>query len=209
MSFKIAKSRYKSIEDRSFETYIDLFLIRSYLDNSSLKQATLQSFESFNYNDARIKECLKAYQLPSDNSEFQKRSLKELDKAIELWHDNHNLKDYKEHFCKTHLISESEFMEFYGMNDQERTCGYCKINEDEFGRIIDKELISTKRLSTRGRTMEVDQMDPNKGYRRENLILTCYWCNNAKTDEFTYKEFIPIGESIGQIFRDRLDGIAK
>jgi hypothetical protein len=34
--------------------------------------------------------------------------------------------------------------------------------------------------------------------------MSCYWCNNAKTDEFDDIEFKPIGELIGKTLRKRL-----
>jgi len=34
-------------------------------------------------------------------------------------------------------------------------------------------------------------------YNDTNCVFACYWCNNAKTDAFTEKEFKPIGDVIG------------
>jgi hypothetical protein len=34
--------------------------------------------------------------------------------------------------------------------------------------------------------------------------MCCYWCNNAKTDEFTPTEFKFIGQMIGNIWNTRL-----
>ena len=53
--------------------------------------------------------------------------------------------------------------------------------------------------------MEVVRIELNKGYEEGNLVLSCYWCNNAKTDEFTATEFKPIGELIGQTLKARLN----
>lgn len=33
--------------------------------------------------------------------------------------------------------------------------------------------------------------------------MACYWCNNAKTDEFSAEEFAPVGKEIGEIFKNR------
>ena len=38
----------------------------------------------------------------------------------------------------------------------------------------------------------------------ENCVVCCYWCNNAKTDEFNYYEFIPIGKEIQRAWEARL-----
>jgi len=34
--------------------------------------------------------------------------------------------------------------------------------------------------------------------------MSCYWCNNAKTDEFTAEEFAVIGKAIAMVWHDRL-----
>lgn len=34
--------------------------------------------------------------------------------------------------------------------------------------------------------------------------MACYWCNNAKTDEFTAEEFKEIGKEIRKIWDVRL-----
>jgi hypothetical protein len=39
----------------------------------------------------------------------------------------------------------------------------------------------------------------------ENLTLACYWCNNGKTDTFTFDEAIEIGKSIQSIWEKRLN----
>jgi hypothetical protein len=43
------------------------------------------------------------------------------------------------------------------------------------------------------------------GYTTGNLALCCYWCNNAKSDEFSAEEFQPVAEALGQVWRQRLE----
>ena len=52
--------------------------------------------------------------------------------------------------------------------------------------------------------LEIDRKRPNEEYTTDNSVLCCYWCNNAKTDEFCATEFKAIGEEIGKIWRKRL-----
>jgi hypothetical protein len=88
---------------------------------------------------------------------------------------------------------------------QEQKCCYCGITEAEIARLIDGGLLTTKRLSKRGRHLEIERKDPNVCYDNfNNLSLACYWCNNAKTDTFTAEEFKSIGKAISQIWKDRL-----
>lgn len=64
--------------------------------------------------------------------------------------------------------------------------------------------------NTRGQHMEVDRANPFDDYRyykpdakHRSLVLSCYWCNNAKTDEFTYEEFKDIGKAIKAVWDSR------
>ena len=96
-----------------------------------------------------------------------------------------------------------DFHKWYTIAD--RQCNYCNITEPEIKALIDKEQIHTKRLTTRGRTLEIERRKPNKPYDdTDNLVFCCYWCNNAKTDEFTEKEFEKIGSCIADIWKNRM-----
>lgn len=86
----------------------------------------------------------------------------------------------------------------------DRECKFCGIKESEFELLIKNGLIQTKRLRTRGKALEVDQLVPYKGYVSGNIVTCCYWCNNAKTDEFTFEEFKEIGKEIRKVWEVRL-----
>ena len=54
-------------------------------------------------------------------------------------------------------------------------------------------------------SMEIDRKNSNKEYTADNIVLCCYWCNNAKSDEFTFDEFKKyIAPGINQTWNDRL-----
>jgi 5-methylcytosine-specific restriction endonuclease McrA len=56
-----------------------------------------------------------------------------------------------------------------------------------------------------GRKLELDRKDPDLTYENlNNLVLACYWCNNAKTDTFTNEEFMKVGEAFKAIWQKRL-----
>ena len=46
-------------------------------------------------------------------------------------------------------------------------------------------------------------MDEND-YKLDNVVLACYWCNNAKTDEFSPNEFKEIARGINEVWKRRL-----
>ena len=61
-----------------------------------------------------------------------------------------------------------------------------------------------KKHFTRGKTIELDRKHPYKEYTKENTVRCCYWCNNAKTDEFFEDEFLKIAENITLAWNNRI-----
>ena len=100
-------------------------------------------------------------------------------------------------------LKGNAFEEWYGDDCKDRQCEYCLIKESEIRTLINSGKIRTKRLTTRGRTMEVDRRDPRGHYEVSNLVMSCYWCNNAKTDEFTYEEFRAMSCNTPNIWKNR------
>jgi 5-methylcytosine-specific restriction endonuclease McrA len=115
-----------------------------------------------------------------------------------------NRKYNKDPNRKIKRLSFSEFFEWY--EKQEKKCCYCGITEPELAELIDSERLTSKRLPTRGRHLEFERKDPKVSYDKvDNLALSCYWCNNAKTDTFTADEFKKVGNVFRQIWQARLD----
>lgn len=102
-----------------------------------------------------------------------------------------------------------DFEVFYNwIISTERKCEYCDITEEEIGRLLIAKKLDTKRIGTRGRSLEYDRKEPNLKYSQlDNIVLCCYWCNNAKTDTFTYDEFKEIGKVIKSVWSERLKSI--
>ena len=99
------------------------------------------------------------------------------------------------------------FSEFYTWYlSHEPKCYYCDITETQIKLLIDSERLTTKRLSTRGRKLELDRKEPNMEYDNfKNIVFACYWCNNAKTDTFTEEEFLEVGKVFKTIWKQRLN----
>jgi agmatine/peptidylarginine deiminase len=83
-----------------------------------------------------------------------------------------------------------------------KKCHYCDITVDKINKLIVEKLIFKKHI-TRGWTFEIDRKVPNLEYTRDNCVISCYWCNNAKTDEFRYNEFKSIGATIRNVWENR------
>jgi hypothetical protein len=121
------------------------------------------------------------------------------------------LKDEREKLSKVRQVwakkcSEIDFWIFHDWyTTTKKECHYCNITEQQIRSLIDKEMINTKRLITRGKSLEIERRQPNKSYDEiDNLVFCCYWCNNAKTDEFTEQEFKPVGILISKIWKERI-----
>lgn len=85
----------------------------------------------------------------------------------------------------------------------ERKCHYCGISEEQIDQLWQKDPMLTKRK--RGKALEIDRKKPNNSYEDiQNLVLSCYWCNNAKTDTFSEEEFLEIGKAIREVWEKRL-----
>lgn len=91
--------------------------------------------------------------------------------------------------------------------DQGEKCVYCGLTTEESLILFNKYPLST-RGGKRGRRLELDRKNPHLSYSNlSNLVLACYWCNNAKTNYFEFDEFKCIGSAIGKINQARLDKI--
>ncbi len=82
-----------------------------------------------------------------------------------------------------------------------RTCSYCNSSLMDLLRFY--AIKSSKR--GRGLSWEIDRKDPGKSYEDNNYEFVCYYCNNAKSDVFTEKEFRKnIGPAIGRTISNAL-----
>lgn len=99
------------------------------------------------------------------------------------------------------------FREFYDWYIAHRDqCNYCGITEAEIKQLLDAGKLYTKRIGTHGRKLELDRINPNGSDLLNNLVVACYWCNNAKTDTFSHEEFLEVGKAIRKIWEARLRG---
>ncbi|MEZ5004207.1 MAG: hypothetical protein R2730_14340 [Chitinophagales bacterium] len=105
--------------------------------------------------------------------------------------------EYIQSFSK--VITEEKFIELIS----KESCHYCGITEKKIDILSGKQRLYKKNL--RGWNLEVDRLNSNFEYVFENCVMACYWCINAKTDEFTEDEFKLIGKTIGEIWERRLD----
>ncbi len=86
-------------------------------------------------------------------------------------------------------------------------CEYCGLTEQET-KLLYEHYPECTRGGKRGKRLEWDRKNPFLHYSNiNNLVKACYWCNNAKTNYFSYEEFKKIGPAIGTINRQRIVAI--
>jgi hypothetical protein len=104
-------------------------------------------------------------------------------------------------------IKIEDFQEWY--NSKNGSCDYCGLTSKQ-SLILFYRYPETTRGGRRGKRLELDRIDPsirNYGEKIENLALACYWCNNAKTNYFTYDEFKEIGGKLNEVQQKRLNNL--
>lgn len=96
------------------------------------------------------------------------------------------------------------FWDFYHWySTSEKKCHYCGVSEEELTKL--HQIGLENKRPTRGRKLEIDRKISSEPYSNIlNLVWSCYWCNNAKTDTFTEEEFKIIGAAISRIWKERL-----
>ena len=197
---------YKQKSNDSFKTRLRFFVFNMVLEN--IEKFSKEDFLKFTVSEELILlYTAEYYQLGTKetlNSSKCKLTINEIYQKVKYIEaenqepiNNCRERYYNEIFKKNFpepLYNELKYAE---------ECFYCKITKEEI-----KELANNKKLykkNERGWNMEIDRKKPNFEYTKDNCVASCYWCNNAKTDEFDDVEFEPIGKLIGETLKNRLE----
>ncbi len=198
-----AKELCKKTLKRKLEIFFYHTLIHGINNDTTRKDVstiTYDDFINFNLDNNKENEYTYSWQLKSD-----KDAEDNIDKIDEIFNKhfgetfNTIIKEYFKNDFNNSNIKE-DIKRLYDQSikaDGSPQCHYCGITKNNIDKIIETtkgdfnnpQRFYTKRFYNRGHSIEIDQKEPNKGYESGNMVLCCYWCNNAKSDEFTYKEF--------------------
>jgi len=148
-----------------------------------------------------------------------KHQFPHLANSINLWYKSNRynkIQDYKS-FLTNKLRQMTEDGEDINMNNKQlynlfewwettpKVCYYCSLPENALEELHYQPGHTNKRFPKRGKSLEIDRKQANLPYTNiQNLVLACYWCNNAKTDTFTEQEFLDIGRVIKSIWERRI-----
>ena len=219
IKYSLAKNRYESLKTRNFERIIFEAFHEKIFSNFLRNWDKTFSKESFHSELNNIKPFLTKPDLTWLEYSFPLNTQTEIESIYKemqvVRFRNYLFSEWKNIFSNEldvlkDLYDDSffplhSFIKFYGPNTHaQRECEYCHITEETISILASSQEIKTKRFYSRGATMEVDKRDPQRGYEINNLVMSCYWCNNAKTDEFSDLEFESIGKAISLTWKARL-----
>lgn len=102
------------------------------------------------------------------------------------------------------MITEKKYLSTYQkrklLKGVPKVCYYCGITEEECKNFFNNHPEWT-RGGHRGKSLEVDRIDSNKGYEPKNVVWACYPCNNSKSNYCnTMDEFKPIAKGIRDVW---------
>jgi hypothetical protein len=207
MEISKIKTKYRQKGLDSFKTRLDLILIDKILKGTVEISVSRSDLKSFMFtNELILKYTTQYYQL-GYKVKVDGIEIRVIWDIFSTWKKTHLdlIKTLQEYYM-TEMFEKEIFLfeEFRTLFDdsQHRKCHYCGITEDMVRQLIQKQKLFKKR--ERGFILEIDRKRPNEEYTMDNSVLCCYWCNNAKTDEFCATEFKAIGEEIGKIWQKRL-----
>jgi 5-methylcytosine-specific restriction endonuclease McrA len=207
-------AKYKSKAKESFDAKFKLYLFHKHLQKDE-GTISLEDFGKFKINDEIVGLYTTKYwnwyhdvkfnaihstfkydiktDLTSDALYLSMKNWKEKSKQL----IQTMLDDYVKNFSA--IFPEDKFESLL----QAKECHYCGITLEIINELVYKEQLFNKKL-TRGFSLEIDRLSPNHEYTPDNTAMCCYWCNNAKTDEFNEQEFKKIGKIIAEIWEERL-----
>ena len=195
-------STYRQKAKDSFKTKLNLFLFARIINNSG------HVFSDDEFHDYKISKAI----VDKYTAEYWQQTEvdglsceKDIHYPIVIWKEKNQVwiqsleKEYISLFPK--VFPPDDFNELISVEQ----CAYCNTSIKQIEILVEKKQVFKKSL--RGWSLEIDRKNSNLEYSKDNCVMACYWCNNAKTDEFSYDEFIEIGKSIEAIWKLRLNKI--
>ncbi|MEZ4805827.1 MAG: hypothetical protein R2852_10170, partial [Bacteroidia bacterium] len=188
-------SNYPEVAKRSFKSKWRIYLFDKVI-NSKLYEINQNNFGEYELKDESIRKYVNEYWQEFDNYEINGKSILRIHEEIKNFEKNNSseIREIERNYAEREfpqILSKADFEEL----KKEDKCRYCGITMEEIEKLGESRKLRKKNL--RGWSFEIDRLEPNKEYSKENCVMSCYWCNNAKTDEFSESEFMPIGREIG------------
>jgi 5-methylcytosine-specific restriction endonuclease McrA len=192
----------------SFKARFDL-LLYEYITHSIVGEITIEQLNNFEIQEhlETLNEYIHVYWQQEGNKTYliNGKTIDSIYQEMKEWRISHKatsdtlLKYYIENIFPRVFPKD----EFFQMIENACECEYCHITLNQINKLIDQKALFKKHI-TRGWSLEIDRKAANLEYTKDNCVTCCYWCNNAKTDEFSHREFKKIGIEIQKIWNERL-----
>lgn len=192
---------YTSKAKDSFRTKKNLFLYD--LASNNKNDFSKEDFNNYSIKKEMVDEYVTIYWQETIDFIIRNKTISQIEAEIFLLEKE---KAVLLKICEEQYIKEI-FPQIFPIEDlekllQTKKCFYCGITQEEILKLANRRKLRKKSL--RGWSLEIDRLDSNYEYSQQNCQMCCYWCNNAKTDEFTPSEFKYIGQLIGNVWSARL-----
>lgn len=102
------------------------------------------------------------------------------------------------------VIGEMDFIKFYKDN-YEFGCHYCGLKYEHLENESFHNKYGSIEKTNRAKLIfdEIDQKNPGEDYFLQNIVICCSWCNNAKSNYFSYEDFKNYGyKGIKEIWKE-------
>lgn len=200
----MSNSYYRSKAVDSFKTKLKIY-IYSLVRNEQESLFSIEHFKVFVVRDEIVTEYTTIFWQQELTHVINNRTINDIYHAMKGIEATQKAlitsmqKDYIENF--TLIFPRAAFDSVTAA----QTCHYCSISSEQIKQLASKGQLFKK--NERGWKLELDRFNSNYEYHPDNCAMACYWCNNAKTDEFTEAEFKEIGKSIAKIWQKRLEKV--
>lgn len=192
---------FTSKANDSFNTKLKMYLFNMAI-NQTWESFSQEDFTYFKIDQKLVNEFTTEYWQEFHDYTINGLTINQIYKIME--EKRIEFKDEIEKFRKDYVAGFEKLYErnnFYKFLDTDK-CEYCGISITELEKLAITRHLHKK--NERGWKLEIDRKDSNLEYTANNCVMACYWCNNAKTDEFTYEEFKAVGKEIRKIWDNRL-----
>jgi len=206
--FREIKRLYGIKAKESFMARFDLLLFNHIItgNNDPITESVLDSFKIEEHEEV-LKQYINIYWQRDDyrSNQINGKIINDIYLAMKKWREDQKglIERLQKHYIAEIFPNVFPKEVFKDFNKSKTECEYCHITVEKIKVLIDAHQLNKKK-DTRGWSLEIDRKKPNYEYTKENCVWCCYWCNNAKTDEFSYDEFWKIGEVIQSIWDERL-----
>jgi len=200
------KRLYKIKAKESFKARFDLLLFKHIIEGDNYPITVLE-LDAFKIDENGVfKKYLNVYWQKARYDKVDEIIIENIYIAMMKWRKEQKISidNLQNHYVNKTFLNVFPFEEFAEFVRAKRECEYCHITEKRIQTLITALQLNTKK-DTRGLTLEIDRKKPNHEYTKDNCVWCCYWCNNAKTDEFSFEEYKKIGKIIESIWTDRLN----